>query len=441
MFAGANGRAGARRVFVAVAAGTAIEWYDFFIYGLAAGLVFGPLFFPTFDPLVGKLAAFSTFAVGFAARPVAALVFGHFGDKIGRKRLLIVTMLLMGLSTAAIGLLPPYHTLGAAAPILLVTLRLLQGFGVGGETGGACVTAVEHATRGRLGICGSSSQVGIPAGLLLGNIAFLASVGLSHEQFLAWGWRIPFLLSSVLVLVALYIRLQISETPTFRSLEKARATVAVPIFTLLRTQPRKLVLATFSIVGTSAYFYVLLTFLPGYITASGLSKASVLTGQLIGAAVEIGAILYFAGLSDRIGRRNLVLAGIIAAGVWTPVMFWFAGLGSTILIVAGYVVAMVVHAISTAVHTTFVAELFPAPVRYSGMGFTFQLGIMIGGAAAPVVASALLVATHQTVLIAVFVAALCALSLAATVLIRPKDIVQDPAPAAEGQVAIEPGVA
>ncbi|MGH8605559.1 MAG: MFS transporter, partial [Gammaproteobacteria bacterium] len=257
-----------QRIAASVLIGTTIEWYDFLIYSTAAALVFGQLFFPTFDPVAGTLAAFSTFAVGFFARPFGGMIFGHFGDKIGRKGMLVLSLTMMGVATFIIGILPTYESIGVAAPILLVLMRLIQGLGVGGEWGGAVLTAVEHSSPERRGFYGSLPQMGVPAGLMLSTLAFLAVARLPDEQFLAWGWRLPFLASIVLVAIGLYVRLKISESPVFRRVQETRAEARMPIIEVLRSHPRQVLLATGSIISTGTYFYVIYSYAISYGTES-----------------------------------------------------------------------------------------------------------------------------------------------------------------------------
>jgi MFS family permease len=277
-----------RKVALASFIGTAIEWYDYFLYGTAAALVFNQLFFPEFSPLAGTLASFATFAVGFFARPVGGVVFGHFGDRIGRKTMLVLTLLIMGVATFLIGLLPTYETIGVWAPILLVVLRIFQGFGVGGEWGGAVLMAVEHSPRGRRGFYGSWPQMGVPAGLLLGTLAVYLFALLPEEQFLAWGWRVPFLLSIVLVGVGLYIRLAIAESPAFRQVQESNTTAPMPIVDVLRTYPKAVLIAMGLRVAENGSFYVFSVFVLAYVTEQlGLPNSLVLAGVMIASAIEL----------------------------------------------------------------------------------------------------------------------------------------------------------
>ncbi|CAN5131239.1 hypothetical protein BH18ACT10_BH18ACT10_18670 [soil metagenome] len=293
-----------RRVAIASLVGTALEWYDYFLYGTAAALIFNEIFFPESDPLIGTLLAFATFGVGFGTRPIGGLVFGHYGDKIGRKAMLVITLLIMGIATCAIGLMPTYNQIGIWAPILLVVLRLVQGFGVGGEWGGAVLMAVEHAPEGRRGYYGSWPQMGVPAGLVISTVVFALFELLPEEQFLAWGWRVPFLLSFVLVLVGLYVRLRLAESPAFQEVEETHTEASMPVLEVFRTYPRNILLAMGARLGDNVLFYIFSVFVLTYVVDElGMSESVALIGVSIGAALEFIAIPFFGALSDRIGRR------------------------------------------------------------------------------------------------------------------------------------------
>jgi MFS family permease len=294
-----------RRVVVASLVGTSLEWYDFFIYGTAAALVFNQLFFPSFDPLVGTLLAFTTYAVGFVARPLGGIVFGHYGDKVGRKNVLVITLLLMGIATFAIGLLPTYDAIGAWAPILLVTLRFLQGLGLGGEWGGAVLMTLESGDRNKRGLNASWPQVGVPVGLLLANgVLSLMGAVTEDDAFLSWGWRVPFLLSGVLVLVGLWIRMQVAESPAFAKVESSHEKVKAPIVDVLRNYPRQVLLAVGARLGVDVAFYIFVLFITTYVTTYlKLPSSYALNAVLIAAACQVVTIPLFGALSDRYGRR------------------------------------------------------------------------------------------------------------------------------------------
>ncbi len=305
-----------RRVIVASLIGTSLEWYDFFIYGTAAALVFNKLFFPSFEPLVGTLLAFATYAVGFIARPLGGVVFGHYGDRLGRKNVLVVTLLLMGIATFAIGLLPTHATIGVWAPILLVALRFLQGLGLGGEWGGAVLMTLESGDTKRRGLNASWPQVGVPIGLLLANgVLSLMGAVTSDAAFLSWGWRVPFLLSGVLVLVGLWIRLTIAESPLFREVATEDTKTKAPIIAVLRMYPRQVLLAIGARVGVDVAFYTFVLFITTYVaTYLKLPRGYALNAVLIAAAAQVFLIPWFGAMSDRFGRRPVYLFGAIGAG-------------------------------------------------------------------------------------------------------------------------------
>lgn len=412
------------RIAASVLIGTTIEWYDFLIYSTAAALVFPALFFPTFDPVAGTLASFSTFAVGFFARPFGGMVFGHFGDRIGRKGMLVVSLTLMGVATFIVGLLPTYETIGVAAPVLLVLLRFIQGLGVGGEWGGAVLTAVESSSRGRRGLYGSLPQIGVPAGLILSSLVFLPFTALPEEQFLAWGWRVPFLVSMILVVIGLYIRLKIMETPAFRQVKEARAQARLPLVEVLRDNPRQVVLATGSIISTGAFFYVVNSFAISYgTTSAGIESSGMLLALVIGNAVGLFAMPFFGSLSDRVGRKPLILVGLTGMGLWIFPIFWLIDAGSLPWIIVGYVVGIFLMSISYGPQSTFISELFSTHVRFSGASTSFQLGVMLGGALAPIIASALVASTGSSLSVALYVAALSLVSLLSVILVTQTDLV------------------
>src|SRR4051794_11169237 len=306
-----------RRVIVASLIGTSLEWYDFFLYGSAAALVFGKLFFPQFEALTGTLLAFATYAVGFLARPLGGVIFGHFGDRTGRRTVLVVTLLLMGGATFAVGLLPTYATIGVAAPILLVCLRFLQGLGLGGEWGGAVLMSLEHGDPRRRGLNASWPQVGVPAGnLLAAAVLWVLNSTLSDEAFLSWGWRVPFLLSGALVAVGLWIRLAITESPLFAEVEEAGVKARMPLVEVLRKHPRGLLVAMAARIGTDIAFYTFSLYVLTYVTGTlGLPRGFGLAAVLIGSAFQLALIPAFGALSDRVGRRPVYAAGAVAAAV------------------------------------------------------------------------------------------------------------------------------
>ena len=406
-----------RKVALASFIGTAVEWYDYFLYGTAAALVFNQLFFPDFSPLAGTLASFATFAVGFFARPVGGIVFGHFGDKIGRKTMLVLTLLIMGVATFLIGLLPTYETIGVWAPILLVVLRIFQGFGVGGEWGGAVLMAVEHSPSGRRGFYGSWPQMGVPAGLLLGTLAVYLFALLPEEQFLAWGWRVPFLLSIILVGVGLYIRLAIAESPAFRQVQESNTTAPMPIVDVLRTYPKAVLIAMGLRVAENGSFYVFSVFVLAYVTEQlGLPNSLVLAGVMIASAIELFAIPFYGALSDRVGRKPVYLGGAVFSLLFALPFFWLLNTEVTVLIWLAIVLALVGgHAAMYGPQASFFSELFGTRVRYSGASLGYQLASVFAGGLAPFIATALLAAFGYGA-VALYLAFMALITIVAVVL-------------------------
>jgi len=390
---GAAGDSSVRRVALASAVGATIEWYDFFLYGTAAGLVFNRLFFPEGNPTAGTLAAYATFAAGFVARPVGGLVFGHFGDRIGRKRMLVLTLLVMGVATFLIGLLPTYGQVGLWAPALLLALRVVQGIGLGGEWGGAVLMAVEHAPRGRRGFYGSWPQVGVPAGLLLGTSAFtLLSVSLTEEQFLGWGWRLAFLFSAVLVAVGAYIRLQVLESPAFLRLSEARQEARVPFLELLRTHPRELLLGVGTRFAEGVSFNIYGVFVISYLAgALGMSRPAALLCVSVAAVLNCALTPLCGALSDRVGRRPVFGAGAGLFGLFALPSFLLLGTGRVAPAMLALVVAFgLVHPMMEATLASFWSELFETRVRYSGLSFVYQFSGIFASGMTPLVATWLL---------------------------------------------------
>jgi metabolite-proton symporter len=429
-------RRSAVRVVVASLVGTSLEWYDFFLYGSAAALVFGKLFFPTFAPLTGTLLAFTTYAVGFVARPLGGIIFGHFGDRAGRKTVLVVTLMLMGLATALIGVLPTYSAIGAAAPVLLVALRFVQGIGLGGEWGGAVLMSIEHASPDRRGFTASWPQVGVPAGnLLAAGVLWVMSAVLPDRAFLAWGWRVAFLLSAVLVLVGLWVRLSISESPMFASVAESGTKVRLPLVEVLRRHPRELLVAMGARIGTDVAFYTFVVYVLTYVTGTvKLPREAGLAAVLVGSAGQLVLIPMFGALSDRYGRRPVYLAGTIAAAAWAFAFFPLLNTGSRPVIILAVAVALLTHAAMYGPQAAFVAELFSTELRYSGASMGYQVAGIFGGALAPIIAIKLVGWTGSATAVSWYVTAMLAITAVALLAARetahlPLD--RPPAPKAE----------
>lgn len=379
------------RVVLASFIGTMIEWYDYFLYGTASALIFGELFFPKYDARTGTMLSFATFAVGFFARPVGGVFFAHFGDRLGRKSMLVTTLMLMGVATFLIGALPTYAQVGIAAPALLVLLRFVQGLGVGGEWGGAVLMAVEHGHRGRRGLYASIVQAGVPAGLLLATAVYELFAQLPRESFLGWGWRVPFLLGIALLAVGMFIRLGVFESPLFAQLRDRTRPVRVPIFEVLRRYKRSVLLAIGARMAENGCFYIFTIFVLSY--AKDWLKVSdepMRKGVLIASACQLAAIPLFGILSDRLGRRPVYLGGALALALFAFPFFWLVGSGSTALIWLAIVVGLVVHSAMYAPQGAFFSELFGTEVRYSGASLGYQLASPLAGGIAPLVATGLL---------------------------------------------------
>jgi MFS transporter, MHS family, shikimate and dehydroshikimate transport protein len=407
-----------RRVVLASFVGTTIEWYDFFIYGTAAALVFNRLFFPTDDEFVSQMAAYGSFAIGFFARPVGGVVFGHFGDRIGRKAMLVTTLMMMGVATFLIGLLPTYETIGIAAPIALVVLRLVQGFGVGGEWGGAVLMAVEHGHGRRRGLYGSCVQMGVPAGLLLAAGVFAIFSSMSEEAFLSWGWRMPFLLGIALLGVGMFIRVRVMESPLFAQVQQKKSVSPLPILDVLRHYPGNVLLAMGARFAENASFYIFSVFVLSYATEQlQLPRNIVLTGVWIAAAVQVAAIPAFGMLSDRVGRRPVYLCGALFVGAFAFPFFWLIETQVAVLVWLAIVIGMIAHAAMYGPQAAFFSELFGTSVRYSGASIGYQLASPFAGGLAPLIATALLKwSDNASWPVALYVMATAALTIIAVLL-------------------------
>lgn len=381
-----------RRVLLASAVGSALEWYDFFIYGTAAALVFGELFFPKTDPTIGTLLAFAAFGIGFIARPFGGLVFGHLGDRLGRKPVLVITLLMVGIGTFLIGLLPTYNTIGVWAPILLVVLRLVQGFGAGAEYGGAVIMAVEHAPPGKRGLFGSFAPLGVTVGLLLANGVFWLFAFLPQEDFVSWGWRVPFLLSIVLVIVGFYIRYRVSETPVFSEIAAKNAAARSPVIDAVKHHPREFLVVIGARLAENGLGYLFPVFALNYMTKQlNLPKTMILNGNMVAYAVALLTIPLFSMLSDRVGRRPVYMGGALFSALLAFPFFVLVSTQSQPLIYLGLILGISVGlAAMFGPQAAYFAELFGAKLRYSGFAFARELGSILAGGPAPAIATALL---------------------------------------------------
>jgi MFS family permease len=408
------------RVLATSFIGTSIEQYDFLLYGFAAGLVFNRLFFPSADSLVGTLSAFATFALGFIARPLGGIVCGHYGDTIGRKAMLILTLLMAGVATTLMGLLPTYAAIGVWAPILLVTLRIIQGFGYGGESIGAVVMAAEYVPTRRRGLYTSVIQAAGAAGLLLAALAIALFARLSEAQFLAWGWRVPFLLSIILVVVGLFIRLHIYETPVFAKMQAQGAAARMPLREVLRDQLATVLLCGGVVFGFSALFNTLLVFMASYATEQlKLPNSVVLIGVVIGAIMALIGAPLAGALSDRLGRRPVVIAGAAFLALYIFPFFWLVDSKNTGSIWLAFAGAFAGLSVMYAVLPTFLVEQFRTRVRYSGASVASQLGAVLGGGFAPLIATALLAsAGGASWVVAAYVCVALLISLVSALLLK-----------------------
>ena len=387
-----------RKVALTSLAGTSIEWYDFFIYGTAAAIVFPKAFFPQdLPPMVLLIISFSTFAVGFVARPVGGIIFGHFGDRVGRKRTLVAALMMMGAATTLIGLLPTYGTIGIAAPLLLVLLRFVQGLAIGGQWGGAMLLVTESAPANKRGWYGAYAQAGAPVGVILANLAFIGvSMSMSDEAFMSWGWRLPFLASIILIGVSLFVQLRLEDTEAFKTLKAAQdsqshSEVAArsPSVQALKKYPRAIMLAAGAFLSVQVTFYILIAFTVAYGLNSptvNLSREAMLTAVLIASAVMVPTQFYFSGLSDRLGRKKVYRWGAILTGLWGFALFPLIDTGSLPLIVLGITMGLAFLGMQYGPQAAYFTELFSTEVRYSGASLGYQIGAIVGGALAPTVA-------------------------------------------------------
>jgi metabolite-proton symporter len=405
-----------RRAIIAATIGTAIEWYDFFLYSVVTGLVFAKLFFPTTDPLTGTLNAFAIYAVGFVARPVGAAIFGHYGDRIGRKSTLIATLMLMGIATFAVALVPTYDQIGIWGAIILTILRFIQGIGVGGEWGGSVLLSMEWARSNHTrGFIASWPQFGVPAGLFMANLAVLAFSQMSGDQFITWGWRIPFFLSLILVAVGLWIRLGILETPVFRKLVADRKVEKTPIIEVIKRQPKQILLSAFARMGEQAPFYIFTAFVFAYgVTTLKISRDFILVAVLAASVLSFVSIPLFGHLSDLYGRKRIYMLGALVTMVFGFVYFWLLGTGSMPLIFLAIVLSLIPHDMLYGPQAALIAESFTGRVRYSGASLGYQLASVIAGGPAPLIATYLFDVYGSPIPIAIYIAICALITLVAT---------------------------
>ena len=388
-----------RKVALTSLSGTSIEWYDFFLYGAAAGLVFPKLFFGEVDPTTALILSFLTFAAGFIARPVGGIIFGHFGDIVGRKKTLVIALMLMGIASTMIGLLPTYETIGIAAPLLLTFLRFCQGIAIGGQWGGAMLLVTESAPNNRRGFYGAYAQAGAPVGVILANIAFISVSSLTTEEdFLSWGWRIPFLISFVLVIISMYIQLRLEDTRAFKELEASKSAgpeekrqiKSSPILEALRRYPGRISLAAGAFLSIQVTFYILVAFILAYgVQTTELSRNDILMAVLIGSAIMVPMQFVFSDYSDKNGRKGIFMTGAILTGVWAFALFPLIDTGSFYLVILGVSGGLMFLGMMYGPQAAFFAELFSTDVRYSGASLGYQIGAIIGGSFAPTIATLL----------------------------------------------------
>ena len=406
-----------RRAVVASTVGTSIEWYDFFLYGTAAALVFPKLFFPDSSAYVGVLAAFGTQFVGFAARPIGAAIFGHYGDRVGRKAALITTLMLMGVGTFLIGCLPTHATIGFLAPVLLTLLRLIQGIGVGGEWGGSVLLSMEWGSAKRRGFMASWPQLGVPLGLLASTGMVKLMSNISGDSFETWGWRVPFLLSAVLVGVGLYVRLRVMDSPDFTAVKKTQKVVKQPVLQVIRTQPREILTSAFVRMSEQAPFYLFITFVLAYGTKKvGFTKDELLTDTMIAATLGLISVPFFGFLSDLIGRRLMYGIGIVSTAIFAFPYFGLLNTKVAGMALLAIVISLVVHDMQYGPQAALIAENFGTNVRYSGAGLGYQLASVIAGGPAPLIATWILKNTGSSIGISWYIVGCCVVSMIALVL-------------------------
>jgi len=407
-----------RKAVIASTIGTTIEWYDFFLYGTAAGLIFGKLFFPNEDPLTATLAAFGTYFIGFVGRPIGAAIFGHYGDRIGRKATLIATLLCMGIATFLIAFVPTYESIGIWGAVILTILRMFQGIGVGGEWGGSVLLAMEWSrTHGQRGLVASWPQFGVPCGLFLANLAVLAFSAWSGDQFATWGWRIPFLLSIVLVGIGLWIRLGIMETPVFQQLLDDKRIEPAPILEVIKQQPKEIILSALLRMSEQAPFYIFTAFIFAYAVGTlKMSRDLILWAVMAAACVSFVTIPLSGHISDLIGRRKMYLIGAATTGIFGFVYFGLVDTAVPSLVFVAIVLSLIPHDMQYGPQAALIAEAFTPRLRYSGASLGYQLASVIAGGPAPLIATALFAAYHSGYAISIYIAACAVVSLIAAAL-------------------------
>ena len=402
-----------RKAVIASTIGTTIEWYDFFIYGTAAGLIFGKLYFPNEDPLTATLAAFGTYFIGFASRPIGAAIFGHYGDRIGRKGTLIATLLCMGIATFLIAFVPTYASIGIWGAVILTIMRMIQGIGVGGEWGGSVLLAMEWSRHhGQRGLVASWPQFGVPAGLFLADLSILAFSALSGDQFATWGWRVPFALSIILIGVGLWIRLGILETPVFQQLLDEDKIEKAPIIEVFKKQPKEIILSALLRVGQQAPFYIFTAFIFAYAVGTlHMSRNLILSAVLVASCVSFVSIPLFGHMSDRIGRRKIYLIGAVATGLFGFLYFGMVDTAIPSAVFIAIVLSLIPHDMQYGPQAALIAEAFTPRLRYSGSSLGYQFASVIAGGPAPLIATALFAAYHSGYAISIYIAACTVVSL------------------------------
>ena len=415
-----------RRAVFASTVGTSIEWYDFFLYGTAAALVFPELFFPDQSKFAGILLSYGTQFVGFAARPIGAAIFGHLGDRIGRKGTLVATLMLMGVGTFLIGCLPTYASIGVLAPVLLVLLRVAQGIGVGGEWGGSVLLAMEWGSQKRRGLMASFPQMGVPMGLLLATAAVKLTEGWAGDSFTSWAWRVPFLLSAVLVVIGLYVRLRVLESPEFTAVRKQETVVKQPVLEVIRTQPREILTSAFVRLSEQAPFYLFITFVLTYgVEQVKLAKGDLLNYTLVAAAIGLVSVPLFGYISDLIGRRLMYGIGIVGTALFAFPYYGLLDTGKSGLVLLAVVASLVFHDMQYGPQAALIAERFGTNVRYSGAGLGYQLASVIAGGPAPLIAAKILQETGSSTWISWYIVGCCAIAMIALVSMPDRRVMSD----------------